>query len=115
MTKSDSCKVTDYKDGKKDYVKVTFTPDLQRFQVDRFDDDFLALLTKRVYDVAGCCSVKVWLNGRKLPIDNFKSYVDLYLPNSPSRGDPNVESLTEGSVVFLAQFYLLFTIRCAFN
>jgi DNA topoisomerase II len=81
MTQSDPCVIVPYKD-KKDYVKVTFSPDLHRFQLSSLDEDFVSLLTKRVYDVAGCCSLKVWFNGIRLPIDNFKSYVDLYFPKS---------------------------------
>lgn len=79
MSKSDACKITDYKDAK-DYVKITFSPDLERFQMLGLDDDIVSLLTKRVYDIAGCCGVKVWLNGQKLPISDFRSYVDLYFP-----------------------------------
>lgn len=79
MSTSDDCKITDYNESK-DYVKVTFSPDLRLFQMKSLDDDIVSLLTKRVYDIAGCCGVKVHLNGRKLPVNDFKSYVDLYFP-----------------------------------
>eukprot|EP00916_Digyalum_oweni_P015423 GHVL01025239.1.p1 GENE.GHVL01025239.1~~GHVL01025239.1.p1 ORF type:complete len:1371 (-),score=291.64 GHVL01025239.1:56-4168(-) len=65
-----------------DYVKVTFYPDLERFQMpEGFDDDIVALFSKRVYDIAGSSdrALKVSLNGTKLPINDFKDYVDMYL------------------------------------
>lgn len=85
MSSTEDCKITDYKESK-DYVKVTFSPDLKRFQSSCFDDDLISLLTKRVYDIAGCCGVKVWLNGRRLPINDFKSYVDLYFKQESQEG-----------------------------
>ncbi len=37
-----------------DYTKITFKPDFGKFKMDGFDDDTIALLTRRVYDLAGC-------------------------------------------------------------
>ena len=45
------------------------------------DDDTVALLQKRVYDLAGCTAsgIKVFLNGKRISsVSNFESYVDLY-------------------------------------
>lgn len=39
----------------------------------------MALLKKRVYDMAGILKVKVYLNGSPTPIKNFKDYVLLYV------------------------------------
>lgn len=36
-----------------DFTKITFWPDLERFNVTEISDDFYALLVKRVYDLAG--------------------------------------------------------------
>ena len=38
-------------------------------------------MTRRVYDMAGVThhSVKVYLNGKRLPVNNFSNYVDLFL------------------------------------
>ena len=49
--------------------------------MDGMDDDIIALFTRRAYDMAGCThqSVKVYLNGKKLPANKFADYVDLYL------------------------------------
>lgn len=63
------------------FTKVTFYPDTGRFgeTPGQFSDDVVAVLTKRVYDIAGSISeVKVSLNGKQLPIKNFQVYVGLY-------------------------------------
>ncbi|XP_068560677.1 DNA topoisomerase 2-beta isoform X1 [Cebidichthys violaceus] len=63
-----------------DFTCVTFQPDLAKFQMEKLDKDIVALLTRRAYDVAGSCrGVKVTLNGKKLPVTGFRSYVDLYV------------------------------------
>ena len=42
--------------NKKDFTRVTFEPDLARFKMDKLDDDIVALLSKRAYDVAASAS-----------------------------------------------------------
>jgi len=44
---------------KRDYTKITFYPDLKRFNMTEFDDDILSLFYKRVYDIAGCTNKKL--------------------------------------------------------
>jgi DNA topoisomerase-2 len=67
-----------------DYTCITFTPDLAKFKMSCLDDDTVALLCKRVYDIAGCCNsykgsrLQVSLNGSKLPVKSFQSYMALY-------------------------------------
>jgi DNA topoisomerase-2 len=54
--------------------------------MDSLDKDIVALMTKRVYDVAGCnTGLKVSLNGERLKIKDFKAYCELYLkdPSKP--------------------------------
>ncbi|EPQ05026.1 DNA topoisomerase 2-alpha, partial [Myotis brandtii] len=42
--------------------------------------DIVALMVRRAYDIAGSTKdVKVFLNGNKLPVKGFRSYVDMYL------------------------------------
>jgi len=64
------------------WTRITFEPDLARFGMRRLDDnDTLALLCKRVYDVAGCHGkLNVQLNGVKVPIANFWQYCEMYAP-----------------------------------
>ncbi|KAM6042576.1 DNA topoisomerase 2-alpha [Theristicus caerulescens] len=68
-----------YFDGE-DYTCVTFQPDLSKFKMTVLDKDIVALMSRRAYDIAGSTKdVKVFLNGQKLPVKGFRSYVDLYL------------------------------------
>ena len=65
---------------KKSFTKITFTPDLARFGMSEFDDDFVSVLRRRVYDMAGTVKgIQVYLNGEPVPIKGFKAYVDLFV------------------------------------
>ncbi|EQB61579.1 dna topoisomerase ii [Vairimorpha apis BRL 01] len=73
-----SPEISKYND--KDFTKITFKPDLKRFKMDRLDEDIVSLLKKRVYDLCGVLKdIKVYLNGQKIEISNFKQYCQLYL------------------------------------
>ncbi|EQL29951.1 DNA topoisomerase II [Blastomyces dermatitidis ATCC 26199] len=76
MSKMGKPKITDCKGD--DYTKVTFTPDFKKFGMDGIDDDFEALVKRRVYDLAGTCKVTVKLNGSRVPVRNFKQYMQMY-------------------------------------
>lgn len=63
-----------------DFTKVTFSPDLSKFKMQSLDEDIVSLMSRRAYDVAASSKgVKVYLNGTRIPIKNFKDYVDLYI------------------------------------
>jgi DNA topoisomerase II len=68
----------------KDYVKISFSPDLVRFNMDKLDDNTVALLSKRAYDIAGSMAfntgkkLTVSLNGEKLAIKSFKDYLGTF-------------------------------------
>lgn len=65
-----------------DFTKVTFSPDLTKFKMEKLDDDIVSLMSRRAYDVAASSrGVKVFLNGSQVPVKNFKDYVDLYIKN----------------------------------
>lgn len=69
--------------SKEDFTKVTFHPDLKKFKMDKLEDDIIALMRRRAYDVAASTrGVSVFLNGVKLPIKNFKDYIDMYIKES---------------------------------
>ena len=79
-----TCHAPEISKGKEkaDFTRVSFVPDYARFGMpDGLDDDAVALLSKRVYDMAGVTdkSVKVTLNGESLSFCNtFDKYTDLY-------------------------------------
>ena len=58
------------KDAKgNDYTKVTFKPDLSKFGMTHLTEDMVAIMTRRVYDMAGCTKgVSVYLNGKKINV-----------------------------------------------
>ena len=80
-----------------DFTKITFEPDLDKFNMTSLDKDIVALLNRRAFDIAACCKgVKVFLNGesvvvsvvpglkifflgKRLPVKTFKDYVDHYI------------------------------------
>lgn len=58
---------------------ITWTPDYEKFGLTGLDDDNLAILVKRVVDVAGTNpKLKVVLNGEHIKIKDFQDYVELY-------------------------------------
>jgi len=67
--------------GSGSWTRLTFKPDLARFKVKSFEKDFVALLTRRVYDIAACVGeegISVTLNGQVVPVHSFQEYVALY-------------------------------------
>jgi hypothetical protein len=62
--------------GVKEYTSICFTPDFGRFRMEGLDEDIIALFTKRAYDMAGVLEdVRVVLNGERIPISGFQSYI----------------------------------------
>jgi DNA topoisomerase-2 len=76
MSKMGAAKITDQKGD--DFTKITFNPDFAKFGMDGMDDDFEALVKRRVYDLAGTGKVAVKLNGTRIPVRNFKKYIEMY-------------------------------------
>ena len=75
------CPPTIIKCKLKPYTKITFKPDYARLGIDGLTLDMLALLKKRVYDIAAITdkNIKVTYNGVPVPIKNFVQYIDLYI------------------------------------
>ncbi|KAG9247816.1 DNA topoisomerase [Calycina marina] len=61
-----------------DFTRITFTPDYNKFKMSGIDEDFEALVKRRIYDMAGTVQgVKVFLNGTQIKLD-FKKYIEMY-------------------------------------
>ncbi|RDW79514.1 DNA topoisomerase 2 [Coleophoma cylindrospora] len=76
MSKMGKAKISSSKSA--DFTRVTFSPDYRRFGMTGIDDDFEALVKRRVYDMAGTLKgVKVSLNGNLIKLD-FKKYITMY-------------------------------------
>ncbi|KAH8404824.1 hypothetical protein KR222_004799 [Zaprionus bogoriensis] len=66
-----------------DFTRITFSPDLAKFKMDRLDEDIVALMSRRAYDVAASTKgVSVFLNGNKVTVKNFREYIDLFIKNT---------------------------------
>jgi DNA topoisomerase-2 len=65
----------------KPYTKITFKPDYKRLGIQGLTPDLIALLKKRVYDVAAVTdkSLKVKYNSNLIPVKNFQQYIDMYI------------------------------------
>ncbi len=77
MAHMEKAKITANKSD--DFTKITFSPDFKKFGMSGMDDDFEAMVKRRVYDLAGTIKgVKVHLNGEKIKIKDFKQYMEMY-------------------------------------
>lgn len=83
MGKKSEPQITKCKQGE-NWTKVTFKPDLAKFNMTHLEDDVVALMRKRVVDMAGTLgkTVKVELDGQRVPIKSFSDYVDLYIKSA---------------------------------
>ena len=63
------------------YTKITFKPDYTRLGINGLSPDVIALLKKRIYDVAAVTdkNIKVKYNGQLIPVKNFQQYIDMYI------------------------------------
>jgi DNA topoisomerase-2 len=68
----------------KPYTKVTFRPDYARLGIPGLDADTIAVLKKRIYDIAAITDhsvkkIKVTYNDEIIPVKNFQQYVDFFI------------------------------------
>jgi DNA topoisomerase II len=64
-----------------DYTMVEFYPDLAKFQMENLDDDTVALMCRRAFDLAGTVrGVKVRLNDDLIPVRLTRNFfLDFFL------------------------------------
>ncbi|GLV36144.1 Topoisomerase 2 [Carabus blaptoides fortunei] len=85
MAKTSEPKIKSYYG--EDFTRVTFCPDLAKFNMDRLDEDIVDLMARRAYDVAASTrGVSVMLNSEKIKIKSFKDYVDMYVRSVDDNG-----------------------------
>ncbi|KAJ1678281.1 DNA topoisomerase 2, partial [Spiromyces aspiralis] len=71
--------------NKSEWTKITFKPDFGKFHMQGLEDGIYELIRRRVYDLAGCVKrVKVYFNEKRISINSFKKYAELYL-KSPAK------------------------------
>tara|TARA_B100000767_G_scaffold208866_1_gene195812 strand:+ start:43 stop:3522 length:3480 start_codon:yes stop_codon:yes gene_type:complete len=65
---------------KNGFTEVTFYPDLEKFGIKSLGDHY-ELFAKRCVDICGSSKkLKVYFNGKKIDIPDFKTYVNCYYP-----------------------------------
>ena len=64
----------------KPYTKVTWRTDFPRFGINKFSDNMISLMKRRVYDIAGVTDkkVNVYYNDEKVNVNSFQDYIELY-------------------------------------
>lgn len=78
-------------DSTKEYTKITFKPDFKRFGMTNLsDNDNIKVLSKRVIDASATTNknVSVFLDGQKVKVKDFQSYMDLFI--GPKKDSPRV-------------------------
>ncbi len=65
----------------KEYTKISFTPDFEKFGIENNSYDTKDILIKRVYDICAITPrrVNVYLNSTKLSIKDFSDYISMYI------------------------------------
>jgi len=64
----------------KNYTKITYYPDFERFGLEKNDENIQKLLLRRVLDIAAYCpKLNVSFNNNKIDIKSFIDYSKLYL------------------------------------
>ena len=72
--------ITKVKGKGKSSTMIKFYPDCKLFGMDKLDDDIVALLSRRVWDMAGVLKgCTITLNGEKTPIHSWDEYCKLFL------------------------------------
>lgn len=78
MSEEDKPKVTKATRSK-EYTSISFSPDLSLFGMTALDEDTVSLMHRRVIDCAGVTQgVKVYWNGERVDVADFRDYVALY-------------------------------------
>lgn len=94
MSKAKEAKLKDF--SSEDYTRITFCPDLPKFNMESLDPDTVALLSRRAYDIAASTrGVKVLLNGKRIPVKDFKDYVDFFIKGHEDETGNPVKAIYE--------------------
>ncbi|KAK2190491.1 hypothetical protein NP493_78g03001 [Ridgeia piscesae] len=79
-----------------DFTAITFHPDLDKFGMETLDKDIVDLFKRRAYDIAACArGVRIFLNGKKLPVKNFREYVSMYTKGKVDEADQPLKVVSE--------------------
>ena len=64
----------------KNYTKITYYPDFQKFEMSEITDEIQSIFLKRAIDIAAYSpGVKVYYNDTLIPIKTFKDYMKMFI------------------------------------
>lgn len=67
-------------EGAKGYTRITYYPDFEKLGMKAIDDDNMAMLLARVYQVAAVNThLKVYFNGTRVMTRSFKDYIEMFV------------------------------------
>jgi len=89
MYKKSEPEIENVSKGVEPYTSITFTPDLERFNLDSISEGMLQLIKKRVYDLAACTGddMTVYYNDKKINVKTFEDYIKLFYENGKLPSD----------------------------
>lgn len=66
-------------------VKITIFPDFAKFKTEKFSQQMIQLLERRIIDLVGLCkkNITINLNEKEIKQNNFESYLKLYPSDQP--------------------------------
>lgn len=77
MTITEKAQIKNKKNNK-EYVKISWIPDFEKFNLTGYTKEMIKLFYKYCIDVAMICKIPVKINNHKVHIKNFMDYVKLY-------------------------------------
>ena len=71
----------------KPYTKISWITDFDRFGIDKYSNDMIYLMLRRIYDISGITGnkVNIYYNGKKIKCNTFDKYINLYLDNNDNK------------------------------
>jgi len=65
----------------KPYTKISWITDFKRFNIEKYSDDMINLMIRRIYDISGITGkdINIYYNNNKIKCNSFSKYIDLYL------------------------------------
>ncbi len=77
-------------DGAKGFTRITYYPDFEKLGMTSIDDNNMAMLIARVYQVAAVNThLKVYFNGTRVMTKSFKDYIEMFVGDDEYAYDEN--------------------------
>ena len=74
----------------KEYTKITYVPDFERFGIKGITDDMVSIFKRRCYELSACSDISVTFNSSTIPVKKFKDYAAMFCDNKIICEKPNI-------------------------